>query len=1142
MRTQFGGGGSRYRRGWCWHVRAVLAAALVVLMTGCGARKEPAEESAPPAQPQATATLQRAEAAPSVPARDAVKELRVRVLEPHDQPAAGATVRVESWRGVSGFWEGRADRAGVAYVSVPAAATSMRISAVQAGYAIVSLQTNLPSGAGHVECELRVRDRGVRVVAELEGAGVTAISQCFARILPGGPLGWQHVGAAISTQCVGGRIVFPPIRAGLENLRVSVEAPGYARAESAMFHTRGGDVTVRVAMVAGVAVRGRVRYDDGWPVTAFHLRAEPRVRGREQPRAGTYAEAITPDADGWFGPLYLLQDFYRLTFTCADAEVLTTNVYIEGEETTLDVCMRRPREFAIGGIVKYSQSREPAEGITVMWEAWPGKVTNVITDRRGAFEFITREDEVRQGTLRIAHPGYAPLECHGYELRDGRPRTFFLFATACIRGTTRAEDGTALSNVFVQVTPTFSGGIESVRSYAGGFEQPRDPLFYVARERIFSDPAGQFALSNVAAPATYMMWVAHERYVYAGQSVRCSVKPGEVRNVDFVLIRKPIVYVRAVNADGSPVARYEVNLTARGKQFDVSSATEHVTSGEHAWTELSFDHRGEPSVTLQLYARTPAGAEAQTNVTWNSGDPAPYVLLTLVPGLPGTEGGQATGDCVRGFIYSHEREPLDEVRISGQIRGASAGGSALYGADTTDPLGYFELVTLRVSTASHVYLWATYQQRHFETNMWYDGTPVEWVLPRIRMVRGRVCIGHSTTPATSFWVSVDGFREERIERAEDGRFAVPLPTVTMAQEGLVRARVEGMAVAEARYSTRGEDDIDVGDIIIRDVPGRISGRVVNEHGEPVGAFVTLGADDAMVKGMNLVRTKEDDGSFAFIEVPPGMYCVRAIMLEEQRLVEAASTPLFQLGDGEEKTLPDLVVWTTNMPRVELTFVLPDGTPAAELTTPFAQQPTDERGRLVTRMKCGAYTGVQVHYQQAEYSLEEFVVTPQTRALTVRLMAAPELAGTVTIDGQPLQEGTLMCMPERGAPTGCMIRDGRFSLRAQPGRYYVTTQEGAGEVVLREGSDNVIELRRGTARLRIVAPEDQTWFVQVFKQFGDRSLPLVSGRDRMVYTGLHAGEYVVRGLRIAYASVVTGVEERVVVEDNRECVLKVGGAR
>lgn len=1120
-------------RAWVHNPLVVFTAAAVCL-SGCRTREEE------PLQPARVSAPSTAAAPAPEPAEDTSESaqpgrlVHVQVYDASGHPAAGARVTIESWRDISGWWHGTADRAGVASIAVPEQATAFRISASLPGYAIVSLQTNFAApGSGMIECTLRLREPGVTVVAELIGPHAAAITQCFARILPGGPLGWQHVGAAVTSNCHGGRIVFPAIKAGLDNLRVSVEAAGFARAESAAFNTRAGDVTVQVALVDGVALHGRARYADGTPVPGFHLQAEPRLQGDVYTNSGRINQTITTRPDGSFGPLYLLQDFYRLTLTCKDAEWFITNVYLSQDDNLLDVVFTPYRMLAVRGTVMYYEPRGPAQGVTVTWETTLAEKTNVVTDHDGAFVLHARvQGGFPSGALRIAHPGYAPVEYPGHLWRSETPRTIYLYATAAIAGTTRGSDGRAISNVTVhaqRVPDAFRLG--NTRRYGDAFAAEM-PDMYMPSSRATSDSFGEYVLSNVAAPGTYTVYAQHQHFTQpeANREASVSVKPGAVAAFDITLVPKPLLYVRALDPHGAAQQTFQCGISfSTSRQSFSSSFTVFGRSDD--WHEIAFDAPQERTATLEVTATADA-LRGSTTVTWYADMPPLYVTVPLAAR------DVQTGECVRGFIYDSSRNPVDDASVSASFVLRPARLAVGHGSARTDPLGYFEIPSLQLVSASLVRFYVTAGGQFAVSNFVCTGAPIEWVLPRQTFVRGRVCIESSATPATSFWVSITG-QEPHLIHAPDGRFALPVPPYARVADTRLVARVEGLAPAEVPCSLTSDEDLDLGDIIIRGVPARIRGRVVDENGQPMGAYVTLGAAGVMMTSMNIAQTKEGDGTYEFSEVPPGTYRVVVMSVDAGSLGEAASSSLFDLSPGEDKMLPDLVVMTTNTPLVRFTFLLPDGTPAAHASLPFAPHITDENGVLVARVKCAAYANIPVQIANRRYSADDFIVTPHTRELTVYVRALAELSGTVSLDGVPMQDGYIICTPERGSTTSASVRNGRFALAAQPGRYFVSSGEGAATVTLHAGDDNIIALTRGSATLRINTPAGEKWYTQLMLRFGQGAAPLPAQHERTVYTGLHPGQYTVRAFRVAGASIITNVELHVSLEAGAQRTLAIG---
>jgi hypothetical protein len=437
---------------------------------------------------------------------------------------------------------------------------------------------------------------------------------------------------------------------------------------------------------------------------------------------------------------------------------------------------------------------------------------------------------------------------------------------------------------------------------------------------------------------------------------------------------------------------------------------------------------------------------------------------------------------------------------------------------------------LRAVTGSTINLYVLLQDRNVSTNVVFLGTPVEWILPEPRTVRGRVCIGTPDTPATNFSIALMQPFNARHFTAPDGRFrmAVDPDEDLIERQFTLYASVENYAPVEVACDQRTTNDLDVGDIIVQGSAAEVAGRVVNETGEPLAAMVVLRGEGATPGQKGLALSGKEDGRFAFTGLPPGAYKVVAHMPRTQL---SARSDAFELRAGEEKVLPDLVLNTTNLPLVELQFVLPDGQPAANVCLVQFNITADSQGRCTERLPCGTYRDMRAMRDDEAFITDAFTIAPDTRALTVRLQSLPQISGTVTLDGQPLLDGWLNCTPEHGAQQGISVSDGRFTLAAQPGTYMCSrSQPSASAVVtLHEGDDNVIALARGTANLSFDFPADERWSVSAALVFGENRAtlghiaPRTGGARRM--TGLPAGDYFVSAYRMAGQNTATSMTTR-----------------
>jgi hypothetical protein len=1017
-------------------------------------------------------------------------------------PASGATVAIESLNGAGTFYRAVADDDGVARLMLPPRARALRVTAMSPGYAMVSCETNLAEGVTPLAVVINLEQAGVVITAELRGPDVAAVSQCFARITPAAPRDWAAVGGATAAQCVERHIVFPAIAIGLSNLRVTVQAPELAPAISAPFDTADGcDKTVIVETVSGVHVRGQALYASGGPLQSFRLVATPRGRFETKNSPGHYDQLLDCETDGSYGPITLLPEFYRFTVSSDEAQGYATNVLLAAEDNIVDFLFDAFSEMTVRGQVIHEDTQQPAPDVTVQWLPWSGEDgTNVVTDADGRFAMTVRA--ARSSRLVIDMPNYARTEMGLYDY-DGEELLLVLRGAGTIVGKVMLQDRTPVQGVTINLSPvvqnetSVDSELHFMQRRGRGVQQRQ--TFHVNANKI-SDELGEFAISNVMAPATHTIYAWHPEYAFVGMPdatnppIFISVAQGETTYCELLMRTQPTLLLKVLDRQGVPATTYQLAVEIQSAEYSSQSRIAVELAGQE-WYRLHLNTL-QPRAKVNLCATLTDGSSALTNgLVVRASDSNEVVMFAQ----------EDAGETLRGYIYDSEENPLDEIFIS-------ASYPKRYGHAQTDPLGYFEMPELRPPTGTMVYLYLMHQQQSFRTNMLFMNTPLEWVLPNPRTLRGRVCIDSPATPATNFNIAIMDPHNSRRFTSEDGTFSLPIDEWMQQQQFMLYAAVEDYAPTQVACNMRGMDELDVGDIIVQGSAARVAGRVVNDINEPLSAWVSL---RGVQKGVNTtLQTQSDqsEGRFAFSGLPVGSYTVSASIPNAPDVRSDA----FTLQYGDDKLLPDLVIVTTNLPLVQFLFVLPDSRPAANVRIDQLGIRSDEQGRATTRVRCNTYQRLRAVRGEDVFIAENFTITPDTHSLTVQLTPSPRIGGTITIDGRPLEDGYVVFTPERGTPTNGRVADGQFSVAATPGRYLITSSSSRSAtaiVDLREGDNNFVALRRGSASLSFDFPEQEQWSLMAWLQFGE-NVALVDyshGAGRRL-SGLPAGFYRINAQR------------------------------
>ncbi len=1045
--------------------RLFLVLAVGMVMAGC-ARKPPApaRQSKPAARPPAphvAAEVER-DAVPELPAPEAPTNLRpvLVTVNEYSAPAAGARVVIEHYDTSSRWWSAHCNAEGQATIPMPIELTRFRVSAMQPPYAIVSSNLfNLPVNNAPVPVTLVLSQTGVVITAQITAPRPALLSNLTIRIQPANNADWQHVSVARIEDVAGATQVLPPIKTGLVGLRVAVTAPRCALSLSEPFHTRDGkDKTVPVTLLEGVVVRGRALREDGTPVVSFRMDGEP-TEAYDLPRgAGAVHETLTTSADGSFACGTFLPNFYRLYASCDQAQAIATNLLVDVEGAWLDLTFRPQRFRTIRGKVLIERTQQPVPQAVVWWERTARSAT---TDVAGAFSLRVPESQCFYSRLSVAHEGYAAAQRYVQNSCLGQEIVLLLRDAGHVAGTVHDEAGAPVSGVYVHISGAepsrYSRASVAFGSEDEAWEEQQTFQYVTARP---SDGEGNYVISNTAAPKSYCVDMYGQHYRLVRPSPRAaafSTRVGAVSRCDLTVRGMPVVLVKFLDEQRVPVQTYQLHVESRSDTGEGSSSmrVQMDTTDPDGWYCLSDWCARGTGVVLAVHA-TSQDITAGTNDVRITA--AGTNFITLVAG-----GTNSPGLC--GYLYDCDDEPLVDVWVYGHQQGMNRS----LGNARTDHLGFFEFTGGSTATGM-VQLFTHVRDASYSTNMPMSTTPIVWRLPPARAVRGRVCLEHADAPVTNFVIGLNPWNK-RAFSADDGRFSMAVDNDS-ATAGVVYAWVEDYAPGQKEFCLDAQGQCDVGDIIVSATACALRGRVVNERTQPLSAQVSLTSAGDRPLDAN-ARSDAENGRYEFTRMPTGTYQVSAW---KNGAMSGARSEWIALNGSGVVDVPDLVLHMTNAALVRLVFVMPDGTPAAGMQVSAMDATTDAQGAVEDYLRLGPHKNVCLYAENQRYYAEPFVIEAGTRELRVTLLPLDTIAGTVTLDGQPMPEGNLSLRNQQGRDFSCMVRNGAFTLQAMPGTYLAVSyqKKAFGTVTLAAGDQNTIAFVSGTAALNLTFPFAARW--------------------------------------------------------------------
>ena len=695
----------------------------------------------------------------------------------------------------------------------------------------------------------------------------------------------SNLSIASSTNYSNGRIIFPPIKKGLTNLRVLVKADNIAETYSEYFGTCDGtNKTIDVNLLPSVKLYGKAVRADGTPITNIFVKATPRGL-YENSRIGHVDRKIVTDADGNFVINKLLPEHYRLIVCADDLDSITTNIVLYyDEENRYEFIFPKIEYQTIKGIVKYEKTDEPAWDIEIKCETWGRKniMTTVKTESDGKFDALLPSLKRKTTVLKINEPGYAKVERRIFDYK-GEYIVLFLKETGIITGKITDENGSPISGLNVKFLPIDKQDEDyNIRET------------YSAYNKTPSNEQGIYIISNAAAPEVYKLELCSGRKDYRSikkefRKKKVSVIPGKTVFFDFQLTKSPQLKLKILDKNNDIISRYKLKVEAKTDSYSIQSNNDIVVRDENGWyyTDIYVDSK---KATLTISVKTADAKNIVTNgILIKAGESYEIVL----------KDGEVKPD-IAGFVYNYDMTPVIDSLISVTAK-------SKYSNFQTDYLGYFEIIGMNLKKATPVELLIWKDRISYTTNVLYGNDNIEWILSKPRNITGKVFIEDLSNPATNFTIAILNEGEKKYVHSDDGSFSVPMQYPNWDKTFKVYIFISGYSVVEKKVNPENINSYNLGDIIVEIKAATISGKIVDQNNNPVRINVAL--MKGFYKEILKTKSKISDGSYEFSDATPGKYYIMA-----HNHFTYVKSDNFKVMPGENYILPNLII---NVPETTI---------------------------------------------------------------------------------------------------------------------------------------------------------------------------------------------------------------------------------
>ncbi len=596
-----------------------------------------------------------------------------------------------------------------------------------------------------------------------------------------------------------------------------------------------------------------------------------------------------------------------------------------------------------------------------------------------------------------------------------------------------------------------------------------------------TDCCGQFIISNVVAPGIYKVALKSKNYRLEEQK-EIVTKPDVSTICNLIAFTEAKIFIHVVEENGEPVPEYFLRIdSAVGEQ----NGWRHIKVDQikNPWFRvMPFGWQRTAETFIDVSAKYHDQlSETVTNLSWQANEEK-YITLTLHPQAPQ----------ITGRLFYYDGAPAAEKAIYAKVKRTGKEVRVMTESD-----GYFEITGLNEKTNSVIELTTFNYQYSVTTNVLNGSRNIIFRLGKQRKIIGKVFYDNLENVATNFNVISDDVVKNpsfnKTFQNENGEFEIDFEGGYYS----ITISAENYAAKKIHVDFSKNIICDVGNIILHKEDASVEGRVINHLGEPIFTEVLLHYGNFRQNVSYKTKTNPNDGSYSFQNVPEGDANISVTLTFPYLFGEIRS---IKIRDGETTFAPDLVIWTTNMYKTEITLLMPDGSPAANIMIKNHFTMTDSQGKVILWLpeSQGNIIVAQTGYQRTQdgfsycgscggskkYFSESFDITPQTYDLTLSLMSPSKISGFITKDNLPFTGRLIFFNKDNLANSSA--RNGRFTVELPSGDYFVISPKQAliSRVKLESGENNKIVLKKENGKIIVKIPDEKSddWKVCINYEF------------------------------------------------------------
>jgi len=878
-------------------------------------------------------------------------------------PAIGATVTLsKSTHGEDLFFEKKTDKTGVARFFINKSIKEFYATAYNDEYASVNiLRRRLsPKDLSPVTIDLNLKDKGVAITAILENKP-DKIENLQAKIVSSKSFGLQTT-FAVTTNIIGNKIVFPPVVGGCL-MRVCLTGENIPQCYSDKFNPEK-DQEITVKIPGSATLKGTVLLPNGSPVTnGFIISIFPQKESKGIYQTGKSSGKIIPDSNGNYIFTKISEGNFRILMRLDNYKTFETNLYFKSSDNYLNFSFGKISTMNVGGIVVTEYDDMPMEGITVYARRGNrnSPYASCITDKDGKFTIDVRKIFGNYyGSLCVDEPS-----CGKVIVRINRNTEFIkivLKQAGRVIGNVTDNNGNPMPGIYISlvlIEPNSDVMKVSAKTKAQTY-------FYSTT----TDSDGNYEFTNVVAPAKYGFSANSIKGDYtlpsyhSDEGYTVEAKPDKTEICNLTLHRSAVLALKAEDSQGNPILIFSLSPqieTENGRGFRTFKVPVELMEDE--WYYSPVQAYGNGTFSCEAFNKE-NGLYLKTNGIHFTSSITNYITL-IFP-------AEKNKPLLTGYVLNSDGTPARYSSVSVYSMKNSKSGEL-----TTDVSGYFEFLGWEAEKDEilEVQVYSHELSIHTVTNLPSGSKNVKIKIDRPKKIIGKVFLENLDTPVTGNLMIKEGYHLKSVNSV-DGSFTYQL-AMMQKKSGSVVISVEGYIPKFVDYKFSGNNDVwDVGNIIlIKGETAKIHGRVVNQNQKPLNVQVNLicGAE----RKNFTIYSSGKNGTYAFEGVPPG----KAIISVKSRLGIKASQK-FEIKEGDNLELPDLVLNYTNAAVVKLIFRLPDGNFPKQTSVINHNFYIEDNGVAKGELKFGKYSGWKIKYKGKVYVANEFEITESTDELEI----------------------------------------------------------------------------------------------------------------------------------------------------------------